>query len=190
MGAYVSPIHGVLINSTAMQHKTVFSTYNIAYYIFQIFPCVPSLYRLIYFTQLVCQRVALRKYSYPCNKPWRPIGLWDVEAPTFSRQSAHRWRRGCQPYAPAGRPLPPGRFLVLISVRGWVDLRAIVRLERFSQPTTLPRTPVALNGNTTNASSSCRFLYFPDNCPTVDVRSSHRWVCRILSTGMWICVVR
>jgi hypothetical protein len=23
--------------------------------------------------------------SYPCNKPWRPIGLWDVEAPTFDR---------------------------------------------------------------------------------------------------------
>jgi hypothetical protein len=21
---------------------------------------------------------------YPCNRPWRPIGLWDVEAPTFS----------------------------------------------------------------------------------------------------------
>jgi hypothetical protein len=27
--------------------------------------------------------------------------LWDVEVPTFSRQSAHRWRWGCQPYAPA-----------------------------------------------------------------------------------------
>jgi hypothetical protein len=39
--------------------------------------------------------------SYPCNRPWRPVGLWDVEAPTFSRQSAHRWRSGCQPYAPA-----------------------------------------------------------------------------------------
>jgi hypothetical protein len=30
--------------------------------------------------------------SYPCNGPWRPISLRDVEAPTFSRQSPHRWR--------------------------------------------------------------------------------------------------
>jgi hypothetical protein len=75
-----------------------------------------------------------------CNRPWRPIGLWDVEAPTFPRQSAHRWRWGCQPYAPTDRPLPPGRFLVLISLRGWVDSRAIVRLEglgRLKNPVTL-----------------------------------------------------
>jgi hypothetical protein len=32
------------------------------------------------------------KVNYPCSQPWRPIGLWNVEAPTFSRQSAHRWR--------------------------------------------------------------------------------------------------
>jgi hypothetical protein len=37
-------------------------------------------------------RTALPYKSYPCNRPWRPIGLWDVEAPTFFRQSAHRWR--------------------------------------------------------------------------------------------------
>jgi hypothetical protein len=29
----------------------------------------------------------------------------------------------------AGHPLPPGRFLVLISVRDSIDPRAIVRLE-------------------------------------------------------------
>jgi hypothetical protein len=25
--------------------------------------------------------------TYPCNRAWRPIGLWDVEAPTFSLES-------------------------------------------------------------------------------------------------------
>jgi hypothetical protein len=32
---------------------------------------------------------------------WRPIGLLDVEDLTLSRQSAHRWRLVCQPYAQA-----------------------------------------------------------------------------------------
>jgi hypothetical protein len=40
-----------------------------------------------------------KQVKHLCNR--RPIGLWDVEAPTFSRQSAHRWRWGCRAYAPA-----------------------------------------------------------------------------------------
>jgi hypothetical protein len=55
-------------------------------------------------------RVKEKKKSYPCNRPWRPIGLWDVEDPTFSRQSVHRLRCGCQPYAPnypCNRPWRP-----------------------------------------------------------------------------------
>jgi hypothetical protein len=61
----------------------------------------------------------------------------------------------------AGRPLPQGRFLALISVRSWVDPRTIVRLEELCklkntesgiepatsqltvlQPNALPRAPL------------------------------------------------
>jgi hypothetical protein len=37
----------------------------------------------------------------PCYRPWRPLGLREVEAPTFLRQTANIRRQGCQPYAPA-----------------------------------------------------------------------------------------
>jgi hypothetical protein len=46
--------------------------------------------------------ITLLSSLYPCYRPWRPIGLREVKAPTLlTRQTVNRWRQGCQPYAPA-----------------------------------------------------------------------------------------
>jgi hypothetical protein len=98
------------------------------------------------FTSLQVPNLLHFKYVYkssccPLNRPWRPIGLRNVKAPTFSGQSAHRWQWGCQPYPPAAL-YTPGRFLVLISVTGWVDPRAIVQLQGLG----LLKNPVTSSG--------------------------------------------
>jgi hypothetical protein len=98
-----------------------------------------------------------------------PIGLWDVEA--FSRQSAHRWRWGCQPYAPAAL-YTPGRFLVLISVRSWVNLRAIVRLGGFFSI----KKSNDLNGNRTRGLPACSIVPQPTTLPRAPVSRRMLWL--------------
>jgi hypothetical protein len=68
------------------------------------------------FKYLKTIKYKLKRWSFPCNMPWSPIVLQEVDDPIFSRQSVYRWRWGYQPYGPAAL-YPPERFLVLLSVK-------------------------------------------------------------------------
>jgi hypothetical protein len=69
--------------------------------------------------------------NYPCNILWRPIGLRRRCSHIFSRYSAQMTVRLSA--SRAGHPLPPEKYLVLISLRSWVDPRIIMRLEGLGQ---------------------------------------------------------
>jgi hypothetical protein len=61
-------------------------------------------------------------HSFTVQFPIRTISVtghagpqgWDIEAATFSRQSAHRWRWDCQPYMPASQ-ISGCRWLQLVA---------------------------------------------------------------------------
>jgi hypothetical protein len=70
--------------------------------------------------------------SYPCNKCEGPLGCETSRLPHFLRQIGSQMAVRFSA-SRTGRPLRPGRFLVLISVTAWVDPKAIVRMEGFGQ---------------------------------------------------------
>jgi hypothetical protein len=107
-------------------------------------------------------RVFKKRQNYPCNRPWRPTGLWDVEAPTFSLDN--RFTDGGKVVSLTCRPpFTPQEdswysFLLGVHPKAIVRLEGLHKLKKkihligtrtrnlpacstVSQPTTLPRTP-------------------------------------------------
>jgi hypothetical protein len=75
----------------------------------------------------VLTRVARRNISqdgilqgkvHPCNRPWKPMGLREVEASIFSKTTVSEMAVRLPTIVLTGRALPPGKISVLISVRG------------------------------------------------------------------------
>ena len=95
------------------------------------------------------------RWSYPCTGLDRPTGVQEVQAPIISRQSAGE---GGKVISPKQRqplhPLHQERSLVLISVRGWVDLMAPVRPQGLSQRK-IPMTPSGIEPATFRLKVQC-----------------------------------
>jgi hypothetical protein len=108
------------------------------------------------------------KVKLSCNRHWRPVELPDVEDPTFSRQSAHRWQWAYQPYAPATLDLQKDA-LVLIFVRGRVNSRVMVRLEGLGK---LKRFN-DLIGNRTHNIRACSIVPQPSTLPRATCKQEY-----------------
>jgi hypothetical protein len=73
-------------------------------------------------------------FSYPITGLDRPLALQEAEAPRISRLSAHKDGRvvrfmNCLPLPPSPQGIP----LVLISVEGCFEPRAIIQQEELSK---------------------------------------------------------
>jgi hypothetical protein len=121
------------------------------------------------------------------------MGLWIVEVPTVSRQSDHRWRWGCRPYAPTGRHLPPRRFLVLISVKiesnqGHSAAESIRSIEKSNdlienRTRDLPACSIMRQPTTLQRASNFHFLIWTKFCLfwcPFCIQVCSDYVCRVL----------
>jgi hypothetical protein len=85
----------------------------------------------------------------------RPWGLREVEAPRF----VDNWQMNLLRVSAlwSGRLYPQKIFLVLISVRGWVDPTAIIRPEGFCK-WKIPKTPLGIEPAPSRIVAQCLFF--------------------------------
>jgi hypothetical protein len=141
------------------------------------------------------KQIKVKPSHYMPGKVLRVPGGWDSQ---ISRQSSHKGVK-----VVTGRLYPQGIFLVLISVRGWVNPQAILWPEELFQ-WKIPITPSGIEPSTFRLAAQCLYqLRHQQRAPWANkrrvtifetqlhwiVRRSNPWTSTDLVTGLQVAVM-